>query len=87
MVKNIFGLFTFENSHLVLRAEKILELENVDIRVIPLPTEISAGCGLAIRCDLDNVNTILKTLECSDISYKGVYKVVRDGLDKEIMEI
>ncbi len=85
MNKTTFALFTFANSHLVLKAEKTLE--NQDIKVIPLPSEISTGCGLSIMCDLDNVENIISILSNTEVPYKKVYKVAKDGLQKHIEEI
>ncbi len=85
MNKTTFALFTFSNSHLVLKAEKTLEKE--DIKVIPLPSEISSGCGLSIICDMDNINNIITILSNADLPYKKVYKVTKDGLKKHVEEI
>ncbi len=80
-----FALFTFANSHLVLKAEKTLE--NEDIRVLPLPTEISSGCGITIICELDNIKNIINILETNEIPYKKLYKVTKEGIKKTIEEI
>ncbi len=85
MNKTTFALFTFSNSHLVLKAEKTLE--NEDIKVIPLPSEISTGCGLSIICDLDNVQNLISILSAQEVPFKKVYKVTKDGLKKQIEEI
>ncbi len=87
MDKSTFALLTFANSHLVLKAEKSLESENMDIKVIPLPSEISAGCGLSIMCDLDVISTCTKILDTNEIQYKKIYKVLKNGLQKTITEL
>ncbi len=85
MNKSTFALFTFANSHLVLKSEKALE--NEDIRVIPLPTEISSGCGLSIKCELDNKENIINILNNNSIPFKKVYKITKEGIKKTIAEI
>ncbi len=85
MDKTTFALFTFANSHLVLKSEKVLETEN--IRVIPLPTEISSGCGLSIRCELDNKDNIINILNNYSIPFKKVYKITKEGIKKTITEL
>ncbi len=85
MDRTTFALITFANSHLVLKAEKTLE--NEDIKVIPLPSEISAGCGLSIMCSLENVQNLTNILTQNQIVYKTVYKVSKNGLKKEIEEL
>ncbi len=87
MDKSTFALITFANSHLVLKAEKSLESENMDIKVIPLPTEISAGCGLSIICDLDKISDSTNILDKNEIQYKKIYKVIKNGLQKTVTEL
>ncbi len=87
MDKSTFALITFANSHLVLKAEKSLENENMDIKVIPLPSEISAGCGLSIMCDLDKISNNTEILDKNEIQYKKIYKVTKNGLQKTIDEL
>lgn len=39
-------------------AEKLLQQKSVDIKLIALPGKISAGCGFAIRTDIENLEQI-----------------------------
>lgn len=87
METNIFALITFANSHLVLKAEKTLEESNQKIKVIPLPTEISTGCGISIMCDMKDLQNITYILNKNNIAFKKTYKVIKNGLDKKINEI
>lgn len=87
METNIFALITFANSHLVLKAEKTLEQANQEIRVIPLPSEISSGCGLSIMCDINELDKMLIILKTENIAFKHCYKVMKNGLNKQIDEI
>ncbi len=82
MNRENFALITFPNSHTVLQSEDLLEDE--DIKVIPLPVEVSSGCGLAIICDLDNIYNIINILSSCNVKYSGLYKVNKDGLKKHI---
>lgn len=85
MDRTTFAIITFANSHLVLKGEKALEQE--DIKVIPLPSEIATGCGLCIMCSLNKLRDITTFLKTSDIQYKKTYKVTKNGLNKQIEEI
>ncbi len=55
---------TFESTQEAMRMEKVCEEEGVIGRLIPVPTEISAGCGLCWcskdDCE-DDLGRILKT--------------------------
>lgn len=87
METDIFALITFANSHLVLKAEKTLEQANQEIRVIPLPSEISTGCGLSIKCNINKLEEIINILSHNDIPLKKCYKITKNGLNKQIKEL
>lgn len=80
-----FAIITFPNSHLVLKSEKILKNENV--KVIPLPSQISAGCGLCIMCENVDIFKMTNILDDNKIIYRKLYKITKNGLDKKIVEI
>ncbi|NLX83158.1 MAG: DUF3343 domain-containing protein [Clostridiales bacterium] len=43
-------LYTFSSSHTAMEAELLCEDAGHPCRLIPLPSMISAGCGLALLC-------------------------------------
>jgi hypothetical protein len=49
MVKDRDLVAIFHSIHKVMKAEKTLKLEGADILLIPVPRQLSADCGLAIR--------------------------------------
>lgn len=49
MVKEGDLVAIFHSIHRVMKAEKILKQHRVDILLIPVPRELTADCGLAIR--------------------------------------
>lgn len=49
---------------------------NVAGRLIPLPKEISAGCGLAWKCRIDEKNDITKALQNLNIKYDKMSEIV-----------
>lgn len=54
-------ILTFANTHASIFAEKALLQAGYPVRVMPLPSSIKAGCGIALRVD-DYIasNTLLK---------------------------
>jgi len=44
----IFSLITFDSTHSAIRAEKEL-MNNINVRIIPVPREITSGCGLSLN--------------------------------------
>ncbi|MCI1904642.1 DUF3343 domain-containing protein [Enterococcus hirae] len=44
-------LFTFQNTHDAIRAEKALEAADVAVYVMSLPSELSDRCGIGLRIE------------------------------------
>lgn len=59
------GIFVFENTSEVIRAEKVLKDSGWKIRVMGPPPEIRTGCDLVIEFPLIEELTILRELERS----------------------
>lgn len=49
MVKENDFVAIFHSIHKVLKAEKILKSAQVDFLLIPVPRQLTADCGLALR--------------------------------------
>lgn len=54
--KNLFNtdeycLVTFNTTHSAMQSEDVLNRYGIPYLTVPVPKEISAGCGLAIRYD------------------------------------
>lgn len=87
MIKNEqFLLLASDSTHFVIKLEKVLQNSQICCRIIPLPGEISAGCGLSIKVDLNDKYKVEKLLLQEDIQVKK-YLVNKVGLKKEIQEI
>ncbi|ADG82203.1 hypothetical protein Tfer_0300 [Thermincola ferriacetica] len=79
MLQDIFNLtefcvITFPNTQSALQAEKILTEEGAEFVLIPTPREISASCGLAVKCSRSNSERYLQILKakrvpCGDTHY------------------
>ena len=45
---------TFETTHMAILFEKTCKKAGLSVRIVPVPREISASCGLACRFDPDD---------------------------------
>lgn len=79
-----FLLLAAESTHLVIKNEKILKESNIDCRIIPLPSQIKASCGLSIRTDLKNLEKIKKILYNNEME---LYLIKKIGLKKEVIRL
>lgn len=83
----IFNLITFDSTHSAIRAEKELLSMGIKVKVIPVPTEITSGCGLSIKISLDDLCKARKILLKEKIQVSGYYHIKKTGLIKEISAI
>ncbi len=68
-------VFTFESTADAMNMEKHCKECAIAGRIIPVPTSITAGCGLAWCADINEKENILKFIEKTCLKYQGVYSV------------
>ncbi len=78
-----YNLATFHSTHLALKFERTLNSENIEIKIIPVPREISASCGLAGRFLKSDYEQIAKVLNKYKLEYDLIYEYI-DGKYKSI---
>ncbi len=81
-----FGLVAVESTNIVMKLEKELEDRNLEVKVIPVPKEITANCGLSIKFNLEELESVKLTLSERDIKGK-LYKVNKVGFKREVFEL
>ena len=67
-------VITFPNETQVLRFESILKKNKIKCKLIPIPREISSGCGIAIQTDADEKNKINELISINNISINGIHE-------------
>lgn len=81
-----YFLLTFDSPNKSIKAERVLRRNKLSARVIPVPEELSKGCGFSVKLegDLDLAKTLL--LE-KNICTKGIYKFIEDNSCRKIVKI
>ena len=64
---------TFDATVQAMAAEKYCLERGVPGRLIPVPREITAGCGLAWKATPEQEEAVLTALQAADIQYSGVH--------------
>ena len=81
MAQEVFGIASFRSRQQVLKFEGALRRGGVRVEVITTPRDVSVGCGLSVRFDLndaDRVREVYNQLHPSNLI--GFYRVERvDG--------
>lgn len=73
--KKLCLVVTFDATAAAMAAEKYCLERGVPGRLIPVPREITAGCGLAWKAEADQEEAVTTALEAADIAYSGVHRV------------
>ncbi|WP_028856895.1 DUF3343 domain-containing protein [Psychrilyobacter atlanticus] len=82
-----FNLISFESTHMAIKSEKLLKEVDLDIRIIPVPREITSSCGLSLRINPTDYKRSREILDENKIEFSGCYIVKKIGLKKEILDI
>lgn len=74
--KKLCLVMTFDATAAAMAAEKYCLERGVPGRLIPVPREITAGCGLAWKAEVDQEEAVTAALEAAGIAYSGVHRVI-----------
>lgn len=64
-------IISFPTTTAAMRMEKCAMLHNIPGRLIPLPTEVSAGCGLAWKADPGEREVVLSMIRTEQIAFEA----------------
>lgn len=74
---------TFFSTHQALRLEKVGKEQNLEIKMVPVPREISSSCGLACRFIYEDEHVIQELCQDQGIELEGIYcKNAQDTFEK-----
>lgn len=73
MNKKLYIIVTFDTTSQAMHFEQSCEVKG---RLIPIPSTISAGCGLAWRSEaIDKIN-LLDEIKKKDFMYKSIVEIM-----------
>ncbi|QTX31458.1 DUF3343 domain-containing protein [Aminithiophilus ramosus] len=68
-------LATFDTTHMALRFEKICRQADLSVRIVPVPRELSASCGLACRYPCEAEETVRGLVEEHRIDVLQLHRI------------
>lgn len=74
MTKN-YALYTFHSTHHAIKFENELRNANITVRIIPVPRQISASCGLAARILIDDIDGIEELINQLKLNFSELYLI------------
>ena len=86
MKEEKFLLLVADSTHLIIKSEKLLKENGIECRIIPLPSEVKATCGLSIKTEFENRNRADELFKSNGIELEE-YSVIKKGLKKHIEQL
>jgi len=68
-------IITFSSTHHALRAEELIEEQQIQLDIIPIPREITAECGLGIKVAYEKREEVEGLLTENNINMAGIYSL------------
>lgn len=74
--KELCTILAFSTTTSAMAMEAAARMKNFPGRLIPLPGEIAAGCGLAFKCENQTQEETEAFLEREQIKCQGIYRIL-----------
>jgi len=72
-------IITFNSTNNAIKAEQCLLTKKIPVGVLPLPTQLSAGCGICLRINIEDAKQVLRILNDNNINEIGLYTRVKEN--------
>jgi hypothetical protein len=68
-------IFTFYSTHLALKFERELKSSEINVKITPVPRQISSSCGLSGRINAQNLEKVKADCTEKEIEYEDIYQI------------
>lgn len=68
-----YGYVLFYSTSSALRTEKLAKILNIPIKLVPAPRQLSSDCGVCIRFELENEESVRELLTKNNIEYSSIH--------------
>ncbi|RAK11751.1 uncharacterized protein DUF3343 [Halanaerobium saccharolyticum] len=75
-------IFTFYSTHLALEFERELKNSEINVKIIPVPRQISSSCGLSGRINAQDLEKVKEICNDSEIEYEDIYQIKGENFKK-----
>ena len=73
-------ILIFSNTHNAINCEKVLINYNIDVTVLPTPSNISNSCGISIGIYKNDFDKVKKFILNKNISIKFIYDIKNNSI-------
>lgn len=75
-MEEFYCVFSFQTVNHALVFEKMIKEEGIEVKLMPMPRQISTSCGTAARVSCDMEDKIKEICEKLGIETEGFHKIV-----------
>ena len=76
------GVLIFHSIHKVMRAERQLKDAHLDVRLVPVPRQLSSDCGLSLAFRWEQWGRVEEELDAAGCPAEEVYKAEGEGYER-----
>ena len=73
--KRLYLVITFHTTSAAMAMESLCIEQGLPGRLIPVPREITAGCGMSFRAEVEQEQELLAAAKDAGIQVDGAYKL------------
>jgi len=84
-ILNKYYIVTFQNTHEAMKAERETINKKIKVVVIPTPTYITKSCGISLKIEEENIQSIIELIKIENIKVKEIF--IRDGESVKVMNL
>ncbi len=70
-----YAVVLFHSTQTAIKAERVLLLEGLTVKLIPTPRQFSSSCGTALRSPWCDVASVRAALKQAGVEYESVHKL------------
>lgn len=82
-----YTVITFHSISEALNFEKVMQAQGLNVRLIPVPREISSSCGMAAKLALEDQKKVLNLAEEKNLIWDGVYVLKEKPKKKSLFNL
>ncbi|AZV58964.1 DUF3343 domain-containing protein [Clostridium sp. AWRP] len=69
-----YYVVTFNNTHGAINGEKVLKEQGIDVNIMPTPIVITKSCGISIKIDSKDIETVKDLINEEKLTIKNIYE-------------
>ena len=74
--KSLRCVITFHTTSQAIAAERVCKKSGIAGRLIPVPREITSGCGMAWSAPAEEEALVRQAMSEYEIAYEGIYQLM-----------